>query len=122
MKVEGLQLWGRHGVLAEEQVQPQRFDVSVVLTVPQVQQDNLAHTVDYRSVIEVIHTLNARHFDLIETFAQAIAQALLDTFEQVDEVVTSVKKYPAFDTGIHLDHVCAEVHVQRDSGTKPTSA
>jgi len=122
IKVNGLQLWGKHGVLEEEQVRPQKFEFSVVLTMPQVKEDNLDQTVDYRSVIEIIHTLNNRHFDLIETFAQTIAQTLFDTFSQVDEVVISVKKYPAFDTGIHLDHVCAEVHVQRVTGSKPTSA
>ncbi len=122
VQVEGLQLWGKHGVLEAEQVQPQRFDISVALTLPQVKKDNLAETVDYRSVIEIIQTLNTHHFDLIETFAQTIAQTLLDTFLQVDEVVISVKKYPAFATGIHLDHVCAEVHVQRVTGSRPTSA
>lgn len=121
--IEGLQLWGRHGVLEQERVHPQVFEVDVTLKLPKVETDDLSQTVDYGQVIEAIHRLNqAHHFQLIEAFAQAIAHRLLTQFERAEEAIVRVRKRPAFSVGVHLRCVWAQAHVQRGRGFKPFSA
>lgn len=121
--IEGLQLWGSHGVLEQERVRPQAFEVDVTLKLPEVKADDLAQTVDYDQVIETIHRLNQTHrFQLIETFARAIARRLLTQFERVEEAVVRVRKRPAFPVGVHLRCVWAQVREQRGPGFEPFSA
>lgn len=121
--IQGLKLWGRHGVLEEEKDHSQAFEVDVILVVPKVQQDGLAHTVDYRQVIEAVRRLNqSHHFQLIEVFAHELAQAILRQFGLVKSATVSIKKHPAFSVGVHLDCVRVEVRAQRETPSTPTLA
>lgn len=120
--IQGLQFWGCHGVLDEEQNRPQAFEVDLTLTLPPVAQDDLSHTVDYRGVIESLHALNQnRRFRLIEAFAQAIARDVLERFPRVRAVSVRLRKRPALLVGVHLDHIAVEVHARRDRPPPPTS-
>lgn len=110
-------------MLEEEKHRSQAFEVDVVLTIPEVQHDGLTHTVDYRQVIDTVCQLNqSHHFQLIEAFAHAIAQAVLQRFNGVQNVTVSVTKHPAFPVGVHLDGVRVEVQAQRETPSTPTSA
>lgn|GEM_PF-4920463 len=121
--IQGLRLWGRHGVLEEEKRHSQAFEVDVSLTIPKVQQDELSHTVDYRKVIDTVCQLNqSHHFQLIEAFAHELAQAILQQFESVQKITVGIKKHPVFSVGVHLDCVRVEVHAQRETTSTPTSA
>jgi dihydroneopterin aldolase len=121
IEISGLQIWGCHGVLKEEKIKPQAFEIDIELTLPQVTQDELSHTVDYRQVIDAVFALNESHsFKLIEAFAHTLATQLLETFKLVCAATIRVKKQPVFPVGTHLKHVCAEVHVRRDDPSPPT--
>jgi len=106
--VRGLKIFGHHGVGEEEREHGQHFwvDVKLELKRPKAE-DDLAKTVDYNAVIEVIQQLNvARRFQLIESFAQALADEILARFPQVVGVRVRVRKKLE---SVDLDYVAAEV-------------
>ncbi len=84
--------------------------------------DELSETVDYVRVIERIRELNeTSSFQLIETFAHAIAETILKDFRQVRRAAVRVKKLrPALAAGITLDAVAAEVIRSRDLTPDPS--
>jgi 7,8-dihydroneopterin aldolase/epimerase/oxygenase len=78
VEVHGLELFGRHGVNDEERRDGQTFLVDVTLRVPEPERDTIEATVDYRRVREIVCAVNDREsFRLLETFAAAIADALV---------------------------------------------
>ncbi len=83
IELEGLELTGFHGALAEERTAGQRFlfDVQLVAHDAGVRSDQLADTVDYTAVVARIEAINGeRRFNLIEALAAAVADDLLDRF------------------------------------------
>lgn len=88
--IEGLEVWGHHGVLPHERELGQRFVVDVTLEVDLAAagaSDDLADTVDYGAVAQAVHDLVAeeRH-DLLERVAERIAERAL-----ADDRVTGVE-------------------------------
>jgi dihydroneopterin aldolase len=77
----GMRFLGRHGVLPEEKVTPQPFEVDLVLEADladAAERDSLAATVDYAGLFDLVRDIvEARTFDLIEALAGAIATAVL---------------------------------------------
>jgi dihydroneopterin aldolase len=77
----GMRFEGRHGVLPEEKVVAQPFEVDLVLHVALAEAaatDELAATVDYASLFDLVRAIvEDRSFDLIEALAGAIATAVL---------------------------------------------
>jgi 7,8-dihydroneopterin aldolase/epimerase/oxygenase len=104
--VRGMRFLGRHGVGLEERLEPQPFEVDVVLrrdlTAPAAS-DDLADTVDYAGVFTTVQGIvEAQSFRLIEALAGAIADALLAD-ERIGDVEVRVRKPKAplpgaFDT------------------------
>ena len=98
LRVSGLRLTGYHGVHPEERERGNRFDVDVDVEVEctslnAVETDELPDTVDYRQIVEVVRETNRRQaFNLIESFAGAIANALLDRFSMIAVVTVCVSK------------------------------
>ncbi|HLM32786.1 MAG TPA: dihydroneopterin aldolase [Gaiellaceae bacterium] len=83
IQIEGLELRGFHGALAEEKQKGQRFlfDVEVVAHDAGVRSDNLQDTVDYTEVVECVRTISeGRNFNLIEALAASVADSLLERF------------------------------------------
>jgi dihydroneopterin aldolase len=83
IQIEGLELRGFHGALAEEKQKGQRFifDVEVVAHDAGVRSDKLQDTVDYTEVVECVRTISeGRNFNLIEALAASIADSLLERF------------------------------------------
>jgi dihydroneopterin aldolase len=93
--LEGMLFQGTHGVYAEEQLQPQPFDVDVELALnlqPAGLSDDLEQTVDYGRVFEICRQIvESTRFNLVEALAEAIAQELLSEFP-VSEVVVRIRK------------------------------
>ena len=89
---------GRHGVLEEEQVEPQPFEVDVELSLdlsPAGVSDDLSQTVDYREVFEIVReTIEGPSRKLIESLAETIAARLLADFAAVGvgEVLVRIRK------------------------------
>lgn len=83
IQIEGLELRGFHGALAEEKKQGQRFlfDIELVAHDAGVRSDKLQDTVDYTEVVECVRVISeGRNFNLIEALAASVADSLLERF------------------------------------------
>lgn len=105
----GMRFLGRHGVLPEEKVTAQPFEVDLVLHADlalAAQRDDLAATVDYAALFDLVRAMvEGTSRDLIEALAGAIANAVLAATppEIVESVEVRVRKPEApidgsFDT------------------------
>lgn len=95
----GMRFTGRHGVLPEEKVEPQPFEVDVVLhadLADAAATDDLAATVDYGPLFDLVRAIveGERSYDLIEALAGAIADATLAATDaaRVEAVEVRVRK------------------------------
>jgi dihydroneopterin aldolase len=93
--LRGLRFLGRHGVLLEERMEPQPFEVDVIirgdLSVPAAS-DELADTVDYGTVFGLVgEVVEGASYRLIEALAGGIADAIMDGLP-VDDVEVRVRK------------------------------
>ena len=83
IQIEGLELRGFHGALAEEKRKGQRFlfDIEVVAHDAGVRSDQLQDTVDYTAVVDCVRLVSeGRNFNLIEALAASVADTLLEQF------------------------------------------
>jgi len=94
----GMRFEARHGVLAEEKVTSQPFEVDLVLRADlsaAAERDDLAATVDYAALFDLVGGIVAGPSrDLIEALAGSIASAVLAATDPtlVDEVEVRVRK------------------------------
>jgi dihydroneopterin aldolase len=93
--VRGMRFLGRHGVQLEERLEPQPFEVDVILrgdlSVPAAS-DELDDTVDYGIVFALVgEVVEGGSHRLIEALAGAIADAILGGLP-VDDVEVRVRK------------------------------
>jgi dihydroneopterin aldolase len=108
----------RHGVLPREKVEPQPFEVDVILHADlsrASETDALDDTVDYSALHDLVGTIvTGPSFDLIEALAGAIARAVLDATDPtlVDAVEVRVRK-PQAPLGGELDTVEAALFRRR---------
>ncbi len=118
IELHGMHFEGRHGVLPEEALDAQPFDVDVVLELGLAAAgttDDLARTIDYgdlfrraRAVVE-----QGPHVALIETLAERIAADLLAAHPRVDAVTVRVRKPRAPLPGVFG---WAGVEIRRERG------
>jgi dihydroneopterin aldolase len=98
LALRGMRFSARHGVLPHEKVEPQPFEVDVILHADlsrASETDALDDTVDYSVLHELVGTIvNGPSFDLIEALAGAIARAVLAATDPtlVDAVEVRVRK------------------------------
>ncbi len=98
LRVIGMQFSGRHGVLPHERVEPQPFEVDLVLQTDLRAAgacDDRADTTDYGSLFDLTAAIvEGRSFGLIETLAAAIARAVLAATDPrlVEAVEVRVRK------------------------------
>lgn len=94
----GMRFLGRHGVLPEEKVTHQPFEVDLVLhadLAPAAERDDLAATVDYGALFDIVRAIvEDTSGDLIEALAGSIARAALAATppEIVEAVEVRVRK------------------------------
>ncbi len=96
VELHGLEVFGRHGVLQEEKLDGQTFVYDVELEVDEPGSDRIEDAVDYRLVAECVQEVSdSRSFDLIESLAAAVADALVERLA-VSRVRVRVRKpHPA---------------------------
>lgn len=98
IQLTGIRCYGYVGYLPEEQVLGQWFEVDLTLWLDLAaagESDDIADTLDYRSVIETVQQLvKTAKFALIEKLANAIAQSALNS-EPVQEVQVRLTKVAA---------------------------
>lgn len=111
--IPGLRELGLHGVLPEEQLRPQPFEVSLELHVDLAaagQSDDLADTVDYAAVCEAVsRVVAAESYQLLERLAQRIADVCTADPRVLGVVVEVRKLHPPVQA--QVEHVA--VRIQR---------
>lgn len=84
VEIHGLELHGKHGVNENERRDGQTFLFDVTLEVPEPSDDSIDATVDYRAVRDCVRDISdARSFQILETLAAAVADAIVARFEVV---------------------------------------
>ena len=93
--ISGLRELGVHGVLPEEQIRPQPFEVNVELHVDARaagESDNLEDTVDYSAVCEAVsRVVSSEQYQLLERLATRIAEVCCAD-PRVEHAVVEVRK------------------------------
>jgi dihydroneopterin aldolase len=114
--IDGLEVYGHHGVPPEERVLGQRLVFDARLTMGQCRgahTDEVADTVDYTEVIDVItEVATVETYSLLERLAQVTAETILRKFSLLDEVWVQVTK-PHPPVACTLASVGAAVELQR---------
>jgi dihydroneopterin aldolase len=105
VELQGIELFGYHGVLEEEQQEGQTFLFDVEVEVGDgALSDRIEDAVDYREVVAVVREVSdGRRFALIEALAAAVADAVVARFP-VERVRVRVRKRPA---GLPLEYAAA---------------
>ncbi|MBC7292650.1 MAG: dihydroneopterin aldolase [Thermoleophilia bacterium] len=113
--INGLEVYGHHGVSQEEKVLGQRlyFDIRLTLTdCKAAWTDRVEDTVDYTEVLDlVVDVATTRSYSLLERLAQLVAEAVLEKFP-VDAVQVRVTK-PHPPVACALSGVAASVELRR---------
>jgi dihydroneopterin aldolase len=83
IEIRGLRVLGTHGVLAEERVRPQQFEIDLDLELDMIdasRSDELSDTVDYSEVIDRVGGVvrGPGSYRLLEGLAAAIAESVLE--------------------------------------------
>ena len=98
LRLVGMRFHARHGVLPEEKVTPQPFEVDIVLgddLSAAAERDELGATIDYAALFDLVRAIvEGPPRDLIEALAGSIATAVLAATDPalVDEVEVRVRK------------------------------
>jgi dihydroneopterin aldolase len=113
--IEGLEVYGHHGVGREEKVLGQRLIYDVRFTIEECEAaytDRVEDAVDYTEVLDLItEVATVKSYSLLERLAQATAEAILRRFP-IDEVWVQVTK-PHPPVACALASVGAAVELQR---------
>ena len=111
VELHGLEVFGHHGVLEEEQRNGQTFLFDVALEVVEPSGDRIEDAVDYREVATAVREVSdSRRCDLLETLAAAVAEALVERFPATHVRVRVRKPRPA---GIPAEWSSASVERSR---------
>jgi 7,8-dihydroneopterin aldolase/epimerase/oxygenase len=97
LELEGLAIFGRHGVLEEERRDGQEFLYDIRLDVGEAGvTDRIEDAVDYRRVADCVREVSdSRSFNLIEALATAVVDALVERFPVRSVRVQVTKTNPA---------------------------
>jgi 7,8-dihydroneopterin aldolase/epimerase/oxygenase len=94
IEVQGLEVFGHHGLLENERRAGQRFLFDLWLQTPDdaARSDRIEDAVDYRDVVGAVREVSDRNaFQLLEALAEAVADALLARFP-LERVRVRVRK------------------------------
>ncbi|HJU47746.1 MAG TPA: dihydroneopterin aldolase [Gaiellaceae bacterium] len=112
IELEGIELWGFHGLLDHERSEGQRFLFDVRLDLKDgetvARTDAIADTVDYRRVVDCVREVSAgRDFVTLEALASTLADALLAAFP-VTRARVRVRK-PEVELAAPVEHAAVVV-------------
>ncbi len=114
INIVDLEVYAYHGVLPEEKEKGQFFYINAALctdTRKAGMTDDLNSTVDYGSVCEFINDFVRNNvYNLIETVAEQLAQAILLNFEGVENILLEIRKPSA---PINLVFNTVSVNIER---------
>ena len=96
IRIDNLEVYAYHGVYDEEKEKDQYFYVTAELytnTRKAGMNDDLDASTNYGTVCDFIHDFMTKHtYDLIETVAEQLAQALLLEFKLVKSILLEIRK------------------------------
>lgn len=96
IKISNLEVFGHHGVYAEENTLGQKFLVTARLftdTKKAGKTDALEDSIDYGDVCRTIkQVMEAQNYKLLETVAEKVAQCLLCTYPSLEGLQLEIKK------------------------------
>lgn len=96
IRIDNLEVYAYHGVYDEEKEKGQYFYVNAELytnTRKAGMNDDLDASTNYGTVCDFVHDFMTKHtYDLIETVAEQLAQALLLEFKLVKSVLLEIRK------------------------------
>lgn len=96
IRIDNLEVYAYHGVYDEEKEKGQYFYINAELctnTRKAGMNDDLDASTNYGTVCDFIHDFMTKHtYDLIETVAEQLAQALLLEFKLVKSVLLEIRK------------------------------
>lgn len=114
IRIDNLEVYAYHGVYDEEKEKGQYFYVNAELytnTRKAGMNDDLDASTNYGTVCDFIHDFMTKHtYDLIETVAEQLAQALLLEFKLVKSVLLEIRKPHA---PIEKDFESVSVEIER---------
>ena len=107
VEIQGLELFGHHGVEEDERGDGQRFLYDVDFDVAEsVLSDRIEDAVDYRDVVAIVQRVSSgRRFRLLEALAAAVADAVVVELP-VERVRVRVRKP---DVRLRVEHTAATV-------------
>lgn len=114
--VSNLCIHGFHGVHKAENSLGQKFyiDLDCELAGPATGNDTMSEAVDYGALCDLVERLSGETvFNLIETFAERVALAVLDAQPLVERVTVTVRK-PSAPIRHFVDHVGVVITRGRD--------
>jgi dihydroneopterin aldolase len=108
VELEGLEIFGRHGVLEDERRDGGTFLYDISLEVSEAAlSDRLEDAVDYREVAACVKEISdGRQFQLLEALAGAVADAIAERFP-VEHVRVRVRKPDPRPAGLHVGYSAA---------------
>ena len=112
IELKNLVFFAYHGVLEEEAMLGQRFNVDVLLMLKgglEFEADTTDQTVNYVEVYALVKEIvEGRRFNLIERLAEAVGRGILQNFDKVIEVTIRVRK-PSVPVDCACDYFSVEV-------------
>lgn len=110
--IKGLELFGHHGVLSEENELGQKFilDITMFLDVSEAaREDNVQKTINYASLSkELALEFKKEKYNLIETATEKLCHYILTNYPLVQEVTIQLKK-PWAPVHMHLEYPAVEI-------------
>ena len=121
VSLEGLEFFAYHGYYREEQKVGNKYavDIKVIADFHQAaRDDSLAETVNYELLYKVIETEMKIRSRLLENIGERIANAVFDTFDQIEKIEVSVSKFNP-----PIGGVCtrAKITIKRERKTRKSN-
>lgn len=114
ISIKDLSVYAYHGVMPEENVVGQRFDISVDMYVDNcaaVKADEVNRALNYAKVCQSIQEFVQNNtYNLIETLAEHLAERLLMSYNNIDKLTLEIKKPWA---PIHMPIDTVSVKIER---------
>ncbi len=115
--IKGLKLFAYHGVNPEEKVDGQNFvlDITATLNADSAKQsDNVDDTVSYAKIIKTVRAVfTEKSYDLIETAANKVGKAIMETYPRLESVTVLLMK-PEAPVKADFEYVAVEETFNRE--------
>ncbi len=115
--IKGLKLFAYHGVNPEEKVDGQNFvlDITATLNADKAKKtDNVDDTVSYAKIIKTVRAVFCeKSYDLIETAANKVGVAIMETYTALDSVTVLLMK-PEAPVKADFIYVAVEETIKRE--------